>query len=110
MTTPLQLPPVQLPEPLVRDLRRMNPWWQDGQAPPLPATRYPAPSRRADPPPPRHAPRSRRRGPRPQADRQDHGPAPGYRGSAAAGGAAPQRLPRAGRPALGDRGGHGAYP
>jgi len=39
MTTPLQLPPVQLPEPLVRDLRRMNPWWQDGQAPPLPATR-----------------------------------------------------------------------
>jgi predicted AAA+ superfamily ATPase len=38
-TTPLQLPPVQLPEALVRDLYRMNPWWQDGQAPPLPATR-----------------------------------------------------------------------
>jgi predicted AAA+ superfamily ATPase len=24
---------------MVRDLRRMNPWWEDGQAPPLPATR-----------------------------------------------------------------------
>jgi hypothetical protein len=35
----LDLPPVQLPEPMVRDLRRMNPWWQDGQAPPLPSTR-----------------------------------------------------------------------
>jgi predicted AAA+ superfamily ATPase len=35
----LDLPPIQLPEAMVRDLRRMNPWWQDGQAPPLPATR-----------------------------------------------------------------------
>jgi len=35
----LDLPPIQLPEPMIRDLRRMNPWWQDGQAPPLPATR-----------------------------------------------------------------------
>jgi len=35
----LDLPPIQLPEPMVRDLRRMNPWWEDGQAPPLPATR-----------------------------------------------------------------------
>jgi predicted AAA+ superfamily ATPase len=24
---------------MVRDLRRMNPWWEDGQAPPLPTTR-----------------------------------------------------------------------
>ncbi|MES1210765.1 MAG: hypothetical protein ABUL63_00395, partial [Acidobacteriota bacterium] len=35
----LDLPPVQLPDAMVRDLRRMNPWWQDGQAPPLPSTR-----------------------------------------------------------------------
>jgi predicted AAA+ superfamily ATPase len=35
----LQLPPVQLSEAMVRDLWRMNPWWEDGQAPPLPATR-----------------------------------------------------------------------
>lgn len=35
----LKLPPVQLPEALLRDLWRMNPWWEGSPLPVLPSTR-----------------------------------------------------------------------
>jgi predicted AAA+ superfamily ATPase len=35
----LKLPPIQLPEALVNDLRRMNPWWGGSSLPVLPPTR-----------------------------------------------------------------------
>jgi uncharacterized protein len=35
----LRLPPIQLPEALLRDLWRMNPWWEGSPLPVLPSTR-----------------------------------------------------------------------
>ena len=39
MPDPHLFPPLQLSDALVRDLRRLNPWWERGAPPVLPSTR-----------------------------------------------------------------------